>query len=198
MSTELQKNASRINGAKSHGPATPEGKLISSTNALKHGLLAKAVVVDGESADRLAALSARFHAEFRPRTESETHYLETMIMCRWRLHRVWELESASLNYEIQKLAEAVDKLNCRTRAALAFRHLADNSHCFDLMNRYETRFARAFIRAHQCLMILKTQPLPDWHDHIEQSTRTIDAAAETDAESQNLPNEPEPGSNPVL
>lgn len=195
MRTEQQRNASRINGAKSHGPVTPEGKLISSANAMKHGLLARAIVIPGESADHLAALSARFHAEFRPRTEAETHHVETMIMCRWRLHRVWELESANLNNEIEKLTEALDRHNPRTRAALAFRNLVDHSNSLDLMNRYETKFARAFIRAHRCLLELKAEDVPDWSGHEEQPPLTIDATAE---EIEKSSNEPRPDSNPVL
>lgn len=178
MPTHLQISASRQNGAKSRGPVTSEGKLISSANALKHGLLAEAIVIDGEAAEQLAALSAAFHQEFRPRTQTETHHVETMIMCRWRLHRVWELESANLNLEIEKLRAALDLQNTRTRAVLAFRNLSDQSHSLDLMSRYESKFARAFIRAHKCLMELKASPVPDWSEHREQSVLTIDAAPE--------------------
>jgi hypothetical protein len=55
MSARAQ--ASRINGAKSRGPTTPEGKARSSQNALKHGLCAERFAVVGdEDAQAFAAL----------------------------------------------------------------------------------------------------------------------------------------------
>jgi hypothetical protein len=47
--TEKQIEASRLNGSKSQGPVTPEGKAISSQNNLRPGMLAKAVLIEGES-----------------------------------------------------------------------------------------------------------------------------------------------------
>lgn len=44
MATEKQIAANRRNALKSTGPRTPEGKARSRWNALKHGILAKAVV----------------------------------------------------------------------------------------------------------------------------------------------------------
>jgi hypothetical protein len=176
MATPLQIDSARKNGAKSRGPVTPEGKAVSSANSVKHGLLANAIVIVGEAADQLAALSARFHAEFRPRTETETHHVETMIMCRWRLHRVWEFESASLNREIDRLAALTEGQSSRDRAALGFKNLADQSRALYLLDRYETKFARAFIRAHQALMDLRSKPVPDWNED----------------EGTILPNEPDP------
>jgi hypothetical protein len=52
MSSERKINANRINGAKSHGPVTPEGRLASSRNSLVHGLLSEAIILEGESAER--------------------------------------------------------------------------------------------------------------------------------------------------
>ena len=84
-----------------------------------------------------------------------------MIMCRWRQIRLWELESANMGYEIRKQALAHESETKRTRAALAFRSLSDESRSLELMNRYETRFARQFIRSHQCLLNLRANRDPD-------------------------------------
>ena len=50
--TDKQIAANRKNAAHSTGPVTPSGKAIASRNALKHGLLAKEILVDaGEGAE---------------------------------------------------------------------------------------------------------------------------------------------------
>jgi hypothetical protein len=124
-------------------------------------MLAAAIVLDGEAADRLATLSEAFHRQMQPRDEVELAYVENMIMCRWRQIRLWELESANMSFEIRKQAHLHESETKRTQAALAFRSLSDESNSLDLMNRYETRFARQFIRSHQCLLKLQANRGPD-------------------------------------
>ncbi len=64
--TEAQIAASRLNGAKSRGPITDEGKAISSQNSLRHGLLAKMVLIEGESETAFRQLSESLHRAFAP------------------------------------------------------------------------------------------------------------------------------------
>jgi hypothetical protein len=58
----------RINGAKSKGPVTPEGKARSAQNARRHGLCAEGPVDEAGRA-ALAALEAGLEAEWRPGSE---------------------------------------------------------------------------------------------------------------------------------
>jgi len=160
MRSELQNLASRANGAKSRGPVTPEGRLASAGNRIDHGLLAETVTLDGEPADRLAALSAAFEQRLQPRDEVELAYVESMIMCRWRQMRLWSLESAGMGHEIRKQSHMHESETKATGAALAFRTLSDESQFLELMNRYETRFHRQFTRAHQILLDLRKRVLP--------------------------------------
>src|SRR5580658_186142 len=96
MSSQRQIAANRINGAKSRGPITPEGKLASSRNSLVHGLLSQVIIFDGESADRFNALHDSLIDEFQPQTPTECGLVETMVVCRWRLMRVWILENSAV------------------------------------------------------------------------------------------------------
>ena len=49
--TPARAAASRANGLKSRGPVTPDGKYNSSRNAIRHGILARFLVMNGELPD---------------------------------------------------------------------------------------------------------------------------------------------------
>src|SRR5580698_7774293 len=150
MPTERKSRASRENGAKSRGPKTSAGKRNSSSNAIRHGLLAKRLLLDQESAARFYELINEVRSEFAPQTPAETAAVETMAWCRWRQLRLWTLENAAINYEIMKQptpAAGEPDPDGPTRAVLAFRTLADHSKTLTLLNRYETSTDRQLSRA---------------------------------------------------
>ena len=90
---------SRINGAKSFGPATAEGKAISSQNALKHGIFSKQVVLPGEDAEAFERLRADYIRRFRPQGDAEQELVETIAASSWRLKRIMRIENALFDDE---------------------------------------------------------------------------------------------------
>ncbi len=169
MRTERQKQAARSNGSKSHGPITSEGKLASSRNATTHGMLSGTVVLTGESEDRFKALLADLHAELQPQTTVEITLVENMAVARWRQMRIWGMEKASMEHEMRAQSEARDAAegdlveDTATRCALAFRTLSDDSRSLELINRYEARYDRQYLRAHHRFLQLvdrRTPPPP--------------------------------------
>src|SRR5436309_3187529 len=116
MRSELQIQASRANGARSRGPVTAEGKTRSSKNALRHGMLAESIVLKKEASALFIELLADLQEEFDPQTRTESDLIETMAVCRWRLMRIWQIETAALDLEIDKQEDASPEI----QVALAF------------------------------------------------------------------------------
>ena len=154
--SEERASASRRNGAKSRGPKTPQGKLNSSRNGLRHGILSRSVVLpDCESRKRFFALLESLNAELQPETGIESTLVENMAIARWRQMRLWTMETAGLTHQMRTqrpsasnpAADPAIEYDSPTRAALAFRALSDQSRSLELMNRYETRFERQYARA---------------------------------------------------
>ena len=98
--TSRQRQASRINGARSRGPVTPAGKARSAMNATSHGLLAGTVVLDGdEERAAFARLEADYRARYRAVDDAERHWLDELVLAAWRLRRLRLLELRVLDVE---------------------------------------------------------------------------------------------------
>ena len=76
--TPAQQEASRLNGSRSRGPKTPEGKARSSRNAVTHGMLARKISPpkDGRHENReYELLRAELTQQFDPKTVSDKCYI---------------------------------------------------------------------------------------------------------------------------
>jgi len=78
----------------STGPRTPEGKAISSKNALKHGLCASKPenAVPEEMRQAYQQLRDEFIGQYRPDGPTESALLDLVILAAWQLRRIHELE----------------------------------------------------------------------------------------------------------
>jgi hypothetical protein len=102
--------ANRLNGRKSKGPTTADGKSRSRMNALKHGLTAKELVLPGEEPDQLQQRVSVFKADFQPQNETEDYLVELAAIASWELQRCQRVIAAKLNervrYRLLELGEA--------------------------------------------------------------------------------------------
>ena len=69
--SDKKRAASQANGRKSKGPKTPEGKRASSRNALRHGILADTILIEGESRERFISFYKSLVQELAPQGLSE-------------------------------------------------------------------------------------------------------------------------------
>jgi hypothetical protein len=100
MATERQIQANRANARKSTGPKSPEGKRISSKNAALTNRVSGTIVLKGESLRRFHDLAAALTAQFQPRYSAETYLVQAMAVARWRLLRMWGIQTAGFESEM--------------------------------------------------------------------------------------------------
>ncbi len=93
MTTPQQVEANRRNARKSRGPKTPEGRAVSSRNAIKHGLLSKQVLLPGENAHELEELGRQLKEDLKPIGALETRLVEDIAADFWRLWRIRRMEA---------------------------------------------------------------------------------------------------------
>jgi hypothetical protein len=76
-------------------------------NAVRHGLLAQTVVLDGEEPEAFAALLGSFIEHFQPADRVELALVEEMAAANWRQHRCWAIETELMNQASSKLQSNV-------------------------------------------------------------------------------------------
>jgi len=95
MASEAQVQANRLNAQKSTGPRTPEGKEKTSQNALKHGLLAREAVIQGEDPEDFELYREGMLEELAPVGAVEAMLAERIAGVSWRLRRAERLQNAA-------------------------------------------------------------------------------------------------------
>ncbi len=102
MASQRQIMANRRNAQNSSGPGSPEGKAVSSQNALKTGIDARSQVVSFENAADLEALTAEYYDRFAPTSPEERCLVDTLISSEWMRRRYMTVEARVWDRVIEK------------------------------------------------------------------------------------------------
>lgn len=131
MASDKQIAQARVNGAKSRGPKTREGRL-------RCALLAHVVVLQGESRPRFNELLRCLQEELQPESTMEHLMVQKMAVAHWRQVRAWGMEKATIGHD----ARTTGAQNAQTGDALAFRN--SNNRIGETETRLDLQFRRAY------------------------------------------------------
>jgi hypothetical protein len=152
MTSERRVEANRCNAQKSTGPRTPEGKAVVALNGIKHGLLSRETLVQGEREADLVDFGKRLRVQLAPVGELELLLADRIVSCGWRLRRLLRVESRLFKEDGAQLEQAFSNYGREKMAVLS---------------RYEATIERSLFKALHELQRLqatrwgKTVPLPE-------------------------------------
>jgi hypothetical protein len=154
LSKEQRAEINRANSRKSTGPKTPEGKKVSSMNALRSGTTGQVILMPGDDMRAYNAFVKSFHTSYSPQGPVETQYVQCMADSSWKLNRCRAhqdniLAMMSLHSHIQ---EADQELNAVLAIAAAVAKCTEDLARFSI---YEQRQFRMFERSHQNLTAMQ-------------------------------------------
>jgi hypothetical protein len=159
MRTQKQIEASRSNGARSHGPVTAAGKARASRNATRHGLDSASIVLCNEDHNAYRKLLDDYMEEWQPATRGERDLVRDLVNARWRLDRILVFETSAIDLEMDRQREVVDTdiafTDEATLATMAFSTLADSGRTLPMLSRHEGRLRRVVERSLERLTALQ-------------------------------------------
>ncbi len=143
--------SSRQNGARSHGPKTPQGQAISALNSVTHGITAKTLILQNEDPRQFLEMMNSYIAHLIPSNQIEIDLVSDMVAARWRLRRIWRYETAMLDIEMDAQAAGFEKRFITRdedmRGSLAWTALVDSGKGLGTAMRYEVHLSRVYRRA---------------------------------------------------
>ena len=164
MPSLLKSQTARINGAKSRGPITPEGKARSSANSRRHGFTSRSILLVGESARNFRRLRTDFMDQFQPQSGVEANLVQVMAIASWRLRRLLGIETHLFDLELTTREEQIDDqfedVSRNDRLAFVFQKLADSGNALPQLIRYEAALNRSYDRAFKQLLLLQSTRPP--------------------------------------
>jgi hypothetical protein len=112
VTSERQQAANQANALRSTGPKTPGGKAAVRFNAVRHGLLARDVVLPGEDEGAFEDLWNQVRADLSPVGPIEEFLVDRVVNTMWRLQRLGRAETALFHSRVhgikaERLADQV-------------------------------------------------------------------------------------------
>ena len=147
MTKLTRSEQARINGAKSKGPTSKEGKLVSSMNRFIHGRRSRhyALLTDEDRA-AFEALQDELFRCYLPRTSVEANLVAQLATVEWGKLRVDAMELAILNHEYAIQRDALIAARCDTdpalTTALATSHVVQNSKLPNFLANRSVQYVR--------------------------------------------------------
>ena len=152
MTSPRQIIANRKNALKSTGPRTEQGKAIVIRNALKHGLLARRLLLPDEDELIWDEFYHRLCHQLNPQNDLELLLTERVIAAAWRLRRLLRIETEMMAYDLHRQSSSFDFTSLSSHhqqpvtlgSAVAKNLAGPNS--YDKLRRYETHLERSLFR----------------------------------------------------
>ena len=161
MPSKQKRRITKRNGAKAAGAKSPQGIQTSAMNALRHGLTSKTLVLANECPDKFNQLLQSYIEKFQPQDGVEMNLVDEMVAARWRQQRVWMVQTAAtdlqMDKQVEEFASSPYPVTEPTRIAMAFHAMANQEKALDLLMRYETSYSRMHDRAMKALFRLRAE-----------------------------------------
>ena len=127
------------------GPKTNEGKAVSKYNAIKHGLLTKEVLVEGEEKEDLTELKETITGALDPIGPMENLLVDRIIANVWRLRRALQIETKTMewyqnDFDMFPIGQSEEQ-----QARKSIKNMLSNE-SIETILRYETTIERSIFR----------------------------------------------------
>ncbi|MBI1895902.1 MAG: hypothetical protein HYS04_05100 [Acidobacteria bacterium] len=171
----------RLNGAKSRGPVTPEGKARSAMNALRHGLTAGTLLLPSEDHEHYETLRHQYYARFDPADEFEADLVDQILAHRWGMLRVDIAQRDLFAHEAAKLDDAGADASAQLNAAFSNPY---RDKTLALYVRYRSHYCHAYDRTLRNL------------ERLQAARRKLESEAASAGVSEPAATTPKPGTQP--
>jgi len=172
----------------SPGPTSPQGRVRSSINALRHGLTARVVVLPTEDMNAYKTFSKEIADSLDAQTPVERQFAQTVADNQWRINRCRSVEDGMLGMGHWEAAGNFDadhpEIHAVMTAARAFR---DNSQSFVNLSIYEQRLHRSMKESLRQLKELQAERRERRQTEMDDAIRLSKAE-----EMKGLPYDPKP------
>jgi hypothetical protein len=129
---------------------SPEGKAISSKNAVKHGLRARQLHLAPDEQETFKDLRDIYHTHYLPADPFESHVVDQCVMAAWLLARAQTIQASLLDLELAEagpdIEETYTQIDRPGLLAIGFRLLNERTSAYSTLDAHQARLLRQITR----------------------------------------------------